>query len=38
MVKAMNYMHDMFEVAPKPLISPQRPSNAPKLETIVEEG
>ncbi|KAM7524880.1 hypothetical protein LguiA_014782 [Lonicera macranthoides] len=38
MVKGMNYTHDMFEVAPKPLISQQKPSNAPKLETIVEEG
>ncbi|KAK3041154.1 hypothetical protein RJ639_028633 [Escallonia herrerae] len=38
MAKGVSYMHDWFEVAPAPLVSPQKPSNAPKLETIVEEG
>ncbi|KAK3030011.1 hypothetical protein RJ639_038110 [Escallonia herrerae] len=28
MAKGMRYMHDRFEVAPAPLVSPQEPSNA----------
>lgn len=38
MEKELRYIHDLFEVAPPALISPQKPSNAPKLETIIEEG
>lgn len=31
-------MHNWIEVAPSPLISHRKASNAPKLETIFEEG
>lgn len=34
----MSYMQNWIEVAPSPLIYPHKASNAPKLETIVEEG
>lgn len=33
----MSYIHNLVEVAPSPYISCQKPSNAPKLETIFEE-
>ncbi|PIN22441.1 hypothetical protein CDL12_04840 [Handroanthus impetiginosus] len=38
MRKQMSYINYWVEVAPSPLISPNRASNAPKLETIAEEG
>lgn len=37
MRKQMSYQN-LVEVAPAPVIFPQKASNAPKLETIVEEG
>ena len=38
MAKRMRCMHNMVEVAPAPLITCQRSSSSPSLETIVEEG
>lgn len=37
MRKQMSYQN-WVEVAPAPVIFPHKASNAPKLETIVEEG
>ncbi|RAL44689.1 hypothetical protein DM860_003448 [Cuscuta australis] len=34
----MRFRRKTFEVAPSALISPRRISNAPSLETILEEG
>ncbi|GLT59885.1 hypothetical protein SLA2020_326800 [Shorea laevis] len=38
MVKDVRYVQNWVEVAPEPLISHQKPSTSPKLETIAEEG
>ncbi|PIN10687.1 hypothetical protein CDL12_16708 [Handroanthus impetiginosus] len=38
MRKQASYLHNWVEVAPSPLISPHKASNAPRLETIAEEG
>ncbi|KAL4627632.1 hypothetical protein ACB092_05G179000 [Castanea dentata] len=38
MAKELRYMQNYIEVAPAPLISHQRYSCCPKLETIVEEA
>ncbi|KAH0995081.1 hypothetical protein GBA52_018945 [Prunus armeniaca] len=38
MVKGGRYMHNWVEVAPPLMISHEKCSNSPKLETIVEEG
>ncbi|KAK4349424.1 hypothetical protein RND71_032179 [Anisodus tanguticus] len=38
MGKKIGYTHNWVEVAPSPYISCQKTSNAPKLETILEEG
>ncbi|CAK9183273.1 unnamed protein product, partial [Ilex paraguariensis] len=38
MGKEMGFIHNWAEVGPAPLISRLKPSNAPKLDTIAEEG
>ncbi|GFP81175.1 hypothetical protein PHJA_000260800 [Phtheirospermum japonicum] len=39
MGKQMSYVHNWVEVAPSPMVLyPHKASNAPRLETIVEEG
>merc|ERR1712119_23959 len=38
MAKELRYMQNYIEVAPAPLITHQRYSSCPKLETIVEEA
>lgn len=38
MVKEVSYMQNWVEVAPTLLITHQKSSKCPKLETIVEEG
>ncbi|EOY07832.1 Uncharacterized protein TCM_022156 [Theobroma cacao] len=37
MAKGSRKMYNWIEVAPAPIIYPQKPSNSPGLETIVED-
>lgn len=38
MAKAIRELKSWTEVAPAPIIYPKKPSNSPRLDTIIEES